>query len=183
LRLKAGDAAVPFTAQTAAGPRITLEQFAGKPALLMFFRYASCPMCNLRLRDFSQAYPRLHERGLETIAFFHSSVGSIRAHAGRQNYPFVLAADPAFQTYRAWGVETSWPRLFLSTLLPGFYVDWVRSMRYGFWGGVAMQLAKMPADFLISPDGRIAHAHYGRHIGDHLTVPEIDVFLDEHGSQ
>ena len=28
----------------------------------------------------------------------------------------------------------------------------------------------MPADFLITPDGRIRFAHYGTHIGDHLAL-------------
>src|SRR5829696_4985359 len=160
MRLKPGDKAVPFSAETIEGEAIALEQFAGKPLLLMFHRYASCPMCNLRLRDFAQQYPRLHERGLEVVAFFHSAARSIRANAGRQHYPFHLVADPQFRVYRSYGVETSWLRFLLSTLLPSFYVDWVRSMRYGFWGGIDWQMGKMPADFLIDPPGVIVKAHY-----------------------
>ena len=38
-----GDKAVPFSVDTIEGKRIDLEQFAGKPLLLMFYRYASCP--------------------------------------------------------------------------------------------------------------------------------------------
>src|SRR5215216_4487268 len=68
MRLKPGDQAVPFSVETIEGKRISLELFAGKPVLLMFYRYASCPMCNLRLRDFAQLYPKLHERGLDVLA-------------------------------------------------------------------------------------------------------------------
>src|SRR5215208_6749148 len=114
MRLKPGDKAIPFSAETIEGRTISLEQFAGKPLLLMFFRYASCPMCNLRLRDFAQHFPRLHERGLEVVAFFHSPARSIRAHAGKQRYPFFLVADPEFRVYRNYGVETSWRRFLLS---------------------------------------------------------------------
>jgi thioredoxin-dependent peroxiredoxin len=177
MRLKTGDEAIPFSAETIDGETISLRQFAGKPLLLMFYRYASCPMCNLRLRDFAQHYPRLHERGLEVVAFFHSPARDIQRNAGKQHYPFHLVADPKFNVYRTYGVETSWPRFFLSMLLPSFYVDWIRSMRYGFWGGVAWQMGKMPADFLIGPDGRVVKTHYGRDIGDHVPVAEIEAKL------
>ena len=177
MRLKPEQLAVPFTAQTLEGRTISSQEFSGTPLLLLFFRYASCPMCNLRLHDFAQHYERLHQRGLEVVAFFHSSLQDIRRHAGRRHYPFHLAADPALKVYRDYGVETSWPRFLVSMVLPGFYVDAVRAMRQGFMGGVTWQMAKMPADFFIGPDGRILRAHYGRDIGDHLSVSEIEALL------
>jgi thioredoxin-dependent peroxiredoxin len=177
MRLKPGDQAIPFSVENLEGQTLSLEQFAGKPLLLMFYRYASCPMCNLRLRDFAQHFPRLHERGLEVVAFFHSPARSIRANAGKRHYPFYLVADPGFKVYRSYGVETSWLRFLLSMALPSFYVDWVRAMRYGIWGGVDWQMGKMPADFLIGPDGRILKAHYGREMGDHLPVAEVETTL------
>lgn len=178
MRLRSGQRAVAFTATTIDDETVSLAQFSGRPLLLMFFRYASCPMCNLRLHDFARQYQQLHERGLEVLAFFHSSAASIRRHAGGRHYPFRLIADPKFHVYRLYGVETSWLRLLLSIALPGFYVDWARSMWHGFWGGAAWQMAKMPADFLIAPDGRIEVAHYGGDIGDHLPLAEIDAFLE-----
>ena len=177
MRLNPGDRAVPFSVETIEGNRISLETFAGKPLLLMFYRYASCPMCNLRLRDFAQHYPRLHERGLEVVAFFHSPRRYIQRNAGKQHYPFPLVPDPQYKVYNSYGIETSWLRFFLSMLLPSFYVDWIRSMRYRFWGGVDWQMGKMPADFLVGPDGRIVKTHYGREMGDHLSVKEVEAVL------
>src|SRR5215211_9226882 len=104
MRLKAGDKAVPFSAVTIEGKTISLERFAGKPVLLMFYRYASCPMCNLRLRDFAQQYPRLHERGLEVVAFFHSPARAILRNAGKQHYPIHIVADPQFVVYRSYRI-------------------------------------------------------------------------------
>jgi peroxiredoxin len=108
MRLKPGDAAVLFSIETMEGKTISLDDFAGKPLLLLFYRYGSCSMCNLRLRDFAQHYASLHEHGLEAVAFFHSSARSILANAGRQHYPFHLVPDPKFRVYRSYGVETSW---------------------------------------------------------------------------
>src|SRR5215211_3364195 len=107
MRLKPGDQAVPFSVETLAGKRISLELFAGKPLLLMFYRYASCPMCNLRLHDFAQKYPALHERGLEVVAFFHSPARNIRANAAKQNHRFHLVADPKLKVDSSCGVLTS----------------------------------------------------------------------------
>jgi peroxiredoxin len=178
MRLQPQQPAPAFTAPTVQGETVTLEQFAGKPLLLKFHRYAACPMCNLKLHEFAHHFPALHERGLEAVAFFHSPLKQIQAHAGKQRYPFALAADPQFKVYRRYGVQTSWPRLGLSMLLPSFYGDCLRAMRHGFWGGMpAWQLAKMPADFLIGPDGRILLAHYGGHIGDHLSIHDIGSYL------
>lgn len=145
----------------------------------MFFRYASCPMCNLRLHDFAKEYPRLQTRGLSAVAFFHSSARAIKRNAGRRNYPFLLVPDPDHGIYRTFGVETSWPGFFKSMVLPSFYRDWIRSIRHGFWGGADMQMAKMPADFLVGPDGRLQLVHYGRDIGDHLSVADIETALAE----
>jgi peroxiredoxin Q/BCP len=178
MRLEAGDVAVPFTAQAIDGTAVSLNQFAGSPVLLMFFRYASCPMCNLHLRDFAKDYGGLRDRGLAVVAFFHSPARAIQAHAGGRRYPFPLVSDPDFRVYRKYGVETSWPRLLLSIVSPRFYVSFVRSLLHGFWGGMAWQMAKMPADFLVGPDGRIVAANYGRDIGDHLPVARLHALLD-----
>lgn len=178
MRLKPGDKAPSFSAETIEGKTISLKEFAGKPLLLMFYRYASCPMCNLRIRDFAQHYPRLNERGLEVVAFFHSPAHNIRANAGKRRIPFHLVADPIFRAYQIYGVETSWLRFLLSMFLPSFYVDWIRAMRYGIWGGVDWQMGKMPADFLIGPNGQILKVYYGHDIGDHLPLQEVEFVLD-----
>ena len=177
MRLESGQPAVPFTAQSIDGAAISLIQFAGKPVLLMFFRYASCSMCNLHLHDLAKEHAGLKDRGLAIVALFHSSARAIRAHGGGRHYPFPLVADPEFRVYRMYGVETSWLRLFLSIASPRFYVSFFRSLLHGFWGGIAWQMANMPADFLVGPDGRLVAAHYGRDIGDHLTVDQLHALL------
>lgn len=50
-------------------------------------------------------------------------------------------------------------------------------MRCSFWGGVYWQMGKLPAHFLIGSDGRILKAHYGRDIGDDLSLTEVEATL------
>ena len=178
MRLAPGDLVPGFATMDAAGRPVAPERFRGQPLLLMFFRYASCPMCNLRLHDFARAYPRLQATtGLSAVAFFHSSAGAILRHSGASGYPFPLVPDPAQKIYRQFGVRTSWIGLVTSMLLPRFYWDWIRAMRHGFWGGADPQMATMPADFLVGPDGRLQLVHYGRTIGDHVPLARLELAL------
>lgn len=177
MRVVSGEQAPTFSTVDTDGNPVSLERFRGKPVLLMFFRYASCPMCNLRLHDFAREYPRLHANGLSAVAFFHSPAGAIRRNAGRKHYGFPLVPDPAQKIYRDFAVETSWSGFLKSMVLPGFYRDWIRSMRYGFWGGADPQMTGMPADFLVGPDGRLLLVHYGNDIGDHLPLPDIEMAI------
>jgi thioredoxin-dependent peroxiredoxin len=179
MKLKPGNPAVPFSTVDVDGHPVSLEQFRGRPLLLMFFRYASCPMCNLRLHDFAKEYPRLQSRGLSAVAFFHSSAEAIRRNAGRRSFSFPLVPDPSQKVYRDYEVETSWAGLFKSMVLPSFYLDWIRSIRHGFWGGADLEMAKMPADFLVGPDGRLLLVNYGKDIGDHLPLRDVEGALAE----
>ncbi len=180
MKLAPGMHAPAFSAVDVNGDPVALEHFRGRPLLLMFFRFAACPMCNLRLHDFAQAYPRLHaDCGLSAVAFFHSSAQAIKKHAGRRGYEFPLVPDPQQKIYRQFGVENSWAGLLKSTILPSFYWDWMRSMRHGFWGGADLQMTKMPADCFVAPDGKLLLVHYGKDIGDHLSMPDIERALEQ----
>jgi peroxiredoxin len=180
MRLLPQQTAPPFFVESVENGTVTLEQFAGKSLLLMFHRYAGCPMCNIRLHNFAREFPELHARGLEAVAFFHSPAKEIRKHAGGRQYPFIIAADPKFRVYRQYGVETSWQRLLASFVRPSVYAEMFRALRQGYRGGKPpLQLAKMPADFFIRPDGRIHAAYYGRSIGDHMSQRDIERALDE----
>jgi peroxiredoxin len=180
MQLEPYQAAPTFTVESVNGGQVTLEQFAGKTLLLMFHRYAGCPMCNIRLHHFAREFPKLNARGLEAVAFFHSPAKEIRKHAGGREYPFILASDPKFRVYRQYGVETSWRRLLMSFARPSVYAEMFRALRQGFRGGkMPAQLAKMPADFIIRPDGRVHAIHYGRSIGDHMSHTDIERALSE----
>ena len=50
MRLKENQAAIDFTAQYFKGNTIRFQDYKGKKTLLTFFRFATCPYCNLRVR-------------------------------------------------------------------------------------------------------------------------------------
>lgn len=170
-RLKPGDVAPPIETITLDGAPIHVP--SGSWTLLSFLRYASCPMCNLRVRELTQATAELESRQVRWIVVFHSSAERLTRHFtgdARQH----IVADPRKKLFAKYRAERSWLGMLISVLAPSFYWRFLRAAAFGYWGGaIDSSFHSMPADFLISPDGRITLAHYGTHIGDHLAVAAV----------
>ena len=176
-RLCSGDYAPVFRVSDWQGGDVDTRHFRGRWLLLSFYRYASCPLCNLRVHELSERHPRWQARGLDMLAVFQSPVDKLRQYVGRQHLPFPLIADPEQTLYRLYGVGHSWT---------GFLAAWAKRLpeigravlQEGYLpGSVEGGIHRIPADFLVGPDGRIAEAHYGRDIGDHLPISRIEHHL------
>lgn len=174
MRLQAGQWAPDVEVSDVFGQAVSLKAWRGRPVLLSFYRYASCPLCNLRVRDLGEAVPELRALGLEVVGVFQSDAAGIRRHAGRRQPPFALVADPGMALYRRYGVERGWTALLRWPVM----VAALRALAAGFLPGrVDGPIDRMPADFLVDADGRLVIAHYGRHIGDHLPIEAVAAAL------
>ncbi len=107
MRLKEGEKAINFTVTDLSGKTISLEDFKDKKILLSFYRYASCPLCNLRISQLIQQYNDLKKKGLVIIAFFQSPKESMLQYVGKQNVPFLLIPDPEREIYKLYRIEKS----------------------------------------------------------------------------
>ena len=59
MRLTFGDTAPAFETTSIDGRPIRLDDFRGQKLLLAFFRYASCPLCNLRISELIRHHTEL----------------------------------------------------------------------------------------------------------------------------
>ncbi len=174
MRIQAEQRAPDFQAVDVFGHPVSLQALQGRMVLLSFYRYASCPLCNLRVRDLREAAPGLAAAGVAMVGVFQSDAASIRRHAGRLPLPFPLVADPDMELYRSYAVERSWVAMLRWPTL----VAAVRALAAGFRPGrIDGPVDRTPADFLIGPDGRVVLAHYGRHLDDHLPLDAIQAAL------
>lgn len=156
------------------GEAVNLEALHGKPVLLSFYRYASCPVCNLRMHAIIEAFPQWSKQGLAVVAVFESPKESILQYVGRQDAPFPIVPDPEMALYRRFEVESRW----LGLLSPRVIATALRAFRKGFMPGkVDGPFHRTPADFLIDTQGRIAMAHYGKEIDDHIPLDTIAQWL------
>lgn len=176
MRLKAGDAAPDFTWPDTEGKTVSLSDLRGGPVLLSFYRYASCPFCNLRIHELARRAAQYGALGLEMLAVFQSPAEKIREYVGRQDPAFPILPDPARVLYRLYGVESSW--LGMAKAFASRVPEIARAVGKGFLpGSMEGEAHRLPADFLIGRDGSIAIAYYGKDIGDHLPLVELDLFL------
>lgn len=178
MRLQPGDPAPPFTAVDFRGQACQFDDYKGQKLLLAFFRYASCPLCNLRINALIHDYPQLHAQGLRILAVFQSPPERIGDYVGRQAPPFSLVADPDQRLYRLYGVSSSWAGFAMGGLRLGTLIA---AGTKGFLPGpMDGDKHRIPADFLIAPDQTIQGAHYGRDIGDHLPLADVHRWLEQY---
>jgi peroxiredoxin Q/BCP len=176
-RFHAGDLAPDFSASDLAGQPLRLSDQRGGAVLLSFYRYASCPICNLCIRERALEYPGLRELGLTAIAVFQSPADRLREYMVPDDLPFPVIADPTMRLYRAYGLERSLRGMLGARTVAAA----VRALRQGHLPGLANgPLDRMPADFLIDSAGRIGRAWYGRTADDHLPQAQIRSWLEGH---
>ncbi len=157
------------------GTTFDTATLAGKRYMLSFFRFASCPFCNMRLHQLVESSEELGP-DFTIVAVFDSPIDNLRRHATRHSAPFPILADERNSYYREFAIEHSLRGVVigmltrLPTLLKGMFV-------HGYLPHtVKGSLTTMPADFLIDEDGVIRVAHYGRDEGDHLPLETVRAF-------
>jgi thioredoxin-dependent peroxiredoxin len=167
-RLKIGDTAPDFVFPAVYGANIELGQFKDQPVLLAFHRYASCPICNLSLKNFERRYAEIRAAGFSYLPVFHS-----KAEKMKEYYPvappFPLLVDPEMHSYRLFGVENS----LLKTFSISSGIDLLKSVVGGSRQSFSPdnQMSTIPADFFIYK-GKIRQLKYGSSVGDSWTVDE-----------
>jgi thioredoxin-dependent peroxiredoxin len=183
-RIADGEPARAFRTMDISGNVVDLTGYPDKHILLSFFRFASCPFCNLRVHRLIERYPAYHDAGLAVIAVFESPRETmLRYVAGRMDAPFPLIADPEDHLYRLYGLEKSWGKFAMAYINPRVAATCARDAAAagfgkGFWPGkIDAAPHRMPADFLIGPDMTVRKAWYGTYPGDHLPFETIDRLL------
>ena len=175
MKISAGRKAIAFEKKDIFGETISFSPAINQKVMLSFFRYASCPLCNLRINTLIKRYDELTAAGLSIIAVFQSPVESIRNYVGKQDAPFPIIADPEQELYKLYGVTGS----MLGMLKTSFRVkDLSQSFSMGYLPGkIEGTFTMIPADFLVNENFVIDRAFYGKDVGDHLPLTEVYSWL------
>ena len=174
MRLHTGAEAPSLITNDFLGDVVNLESLRGRPVLLSFYRYASCPICNLRVHSVINSFPQWSGKRLAVVGVFQSPKESITQYVGRQDAPFPIVADPDMVFYKRFGVESKWRGLLSMRVIAAA----MQAFRKGFMPGRPDgPMHRTPADFLIDAQGIISVAHYGRDIDDHIPLDTITQWL------
>jgi peroxiredoxin len=177
--LRAGDPAPRFEVADAWGARVALDDYAGRPLLISFFRNAACAVCNLRLHWLIDRMPSCRAADLAVVAVFESPPARVREEMAAHLPPFPVVADPDGRLYDRFGVEVSAAKVERTMADPRTAAVVGAAMAAGFplRPDPASNFHRIPADILIGPDGIVRRAHYGDLVTDHLPFEEIDRVL------
>lgn len=174
MQLKSGEKLKRIILPAIDGSVFDTDVIQGKPLLLSFLRFASCPFCNLRVNELVTRFNELAD-DFAVVIVFDSPLDNLIKHAEGHNAPFVILADENNEYYQKYAIENSIlgvlkGMLFrFPTLLKGMFKGYFPTTIKG-------NITTMPADFLIDRDGVIQTAYYGRDEGDHLEFSTIKEF-------
>lgn len=173
---KQGDRITSLSLPAIDGSEFDLGSLDNKRYMLSFFRFASCPFCNLRVHELVNRFDELGSN-FTIIAVFDSSLENLQRHAEKHQAPFPILADENNTYYREYGIEHS-----LFGVLKGMLLRMptlLKAMLKGYLPLIIKgRMTTMPADLLVDENGIIQAAHYGRDEGDHLAFDTIKAFAN-----
>ena len=142
--------------------------------LLSFYRFASCPFCNIRLHQLIKRYKELDPNFI-MIAVFDSPLENLTKHASGHKAPFPILADNSRKYYDRYGLTKSVTGMIKGMIFR--FPTLVKAMLKGYFPfPIKGSLIGMPADFLIDENGTIQLAYYGKDEGDHVLFEKVLTF-------
>lgn len=101
-----GDVLPAVTLPTVEGGTVSLDDLvANGPAVLVFFRFAGCPACNIALPHYRDTlWPELKSAGIPLLAISPQPVSALSEIATRHELPFPVASDTGLALARELGI-------------------------------------------------------------------------------
>ena len=125
LRLKEGDPAPDFSAETDSGAVVSLRELKGKAVVLYFYPKDDTPGCTKEACAFRDAYAEFEQAGAVVLGVSPDSVKSHAKFSGKFNLPFPLLSDPEkkiVQEYGVWGEKSFMGRKYMGTFRVTFLI-------------------------------------------------------------
>ena len=103
--LKVGDRAPDITLTSAKGEKVSLKDFQGKKAVVVYFYPKDdTPGCTAESCAFRDSYTVFQDAGAEVIGISSDSEASHQKFAEKHNLPFTLLSDPKNEARKAFDV-------------------------------------------------------------------------------
>ena len=118
LKLKEGDKAPNFVADTSGGGRLSLADLAGKNVILYFYPKDDTPGCTKEACAFRDSYQKFLDAGAVVLGVSTDPVKSHDKFVKKFNLPFTLLADAdrkIVEAYGVWGQKSFMGRKYMGT--------------------------------------------------------------------
>ncbi|MEM3086335.1 MAG: peroxiredoxin family protein [Halobacteria archaeon] len=147
-----------------AGP-LDLRLYRGRNLVLVFYRGAWCPVCDLQLRGLARDYGKFRKRNAEIAGVSNDPEAVSRAARSALRLPFPLVSDPGGAAIRRWGVTRGRNRL--------------NELDRWSHGLVGLKGYAQPAVFVVDAAGRVRYARIGADPLDRPSNAELLKVLGE----
>ncbi len=182
-KLETGMKAPFISGTTFKGERIGPEYFEGKKSWVIFYRYASCPLCALHLSEIRPLIDRAKNLGIAVAVVYENAkdkfikpqkeTGEIGRLLGEMQIP--LIADPEKKLYFLYRTQKSVLGLISFKAITTF----LRAKKSGYLqGSIDGELSQLPAHFFLGKEGKVVDCYYGTTIADHPPRMRIEKFLE-----
>ena len=104
--VKVGDVVESFRVPDVDGNVVDLDELTARgPVVVVFFRFAGCPACNIAMPYYQRAlWPRLRELGAGLLALSPQIPDKLRAIKDRHNLEFTVGSDLGNELGRRFGI-------------------------------------------------------------------------------
>lgn len=134
LKLKEGDKAPDFTAQTNGGGKVSLADFKGKNVILYFYPKDDTPGCTKEACAFRDHFTKFKKKGAVVLGVSVDPVKSHDKFVEKFKLPFTLLADDErkiVQAYGVWGEKSFMGRKYMGTHRVTFLIGadgWIKKI-------------------------------------------------------
>lgn len=151
--LREGDLVPEFTLPDATGSEVSLASIVGEgSAIIVFYRGAWCPYCNLELRAYQKWTPCLRVAGVSIAAISPQLPDGSLSMQQKNSLEFPVLSDAGAQVARAFGVAFELPEA-LQRVYQGFGVD------LPVVNGKQDWVLPIPATYVVNRNFRVVRAH------------------------
>lgn len=167
--VRLGDTIVDATLVDTAGGEVSLSETVGESAaVLVFYRGAWCPYCNLTLKTYqADLLPRLRERGVALVAISPQTPEGSERSVANGGLEFPVLSDPGNVLVRALGIQTE-PAAEARAVHSDLGFDVADS------NADATADVPFPTVLVVDRDGKVVFADV--HV-DYTTRTEVDVVV------
>lgn len=168
-----------FIAKDIDGVLHSINKFKGKKVLLTFYRSASCPVSFDRLMDLESDSAYFKEHNVVVIEVYNALLKNVLMVRDTNKISQLLIADPNSVLFNKYNVEENKNRCNMT------FLNNAGKMAKNGRKMLNPQIIekeksyRLPAEFLISETGNIIIAHYGKKLGDNLSIDKIKQILDQ----
>ncbi|HPH45524.1 MAG TPA: peroxiredoxin-like family protein [Chryseolinea sp.] len=174
MKLTINQQAPDFSTTDVAGTSIQLKKFKGQKVYLAFERNAGCPVCNLRTHELLKQANSFSKKNIAVLMVYESTPEKMKEYLGDEKYPFHFIPDPTNSLYRKYYVEQSMGKL-MKSLFNGLLPKVMQGKKL-FKKSISQDghTTTIPSEFMIDENGNLSKVHYGKFVGDHLPIQELN---------